>query len=184
MQPVEQEIQVVIDEVGKLLTGGVDERIGKGLGRILQAARNAERAMRSTSTRKTESKSRTQSANTFAAEPSSSPTYAIERRGGDDFLEERRRDRQPFRANRQLYCAVVEALADADKPLDFEDLAKRVRHALGRKDLAAYLPRTVLRWWLSLDPSPIIRAHSEYQRRGTPEEFRKMADQAWRTLAE
>jgi hypothetical protein len=184
MQPVDQDIRRVIDEAVKLLAAGVEERVAKGLGRILQSARNIERSNHiALPANRPGTRSRASVAARVTTQVGSSPTYAIVRRGGDEVLEERRPDRQPFRVNRELYGAVVRALAEADKPMDFEKLSDRVKRQLNRKELAAYLPRTVLRWWFSLNPSPLIRAHSEYQRRGTTDEFQKAADKSWKELA-
>jgi hypothetical protein len=180
----EAEIQKILDESVTLLAGGVDERVAQGLGRIMQAARNIEHAMRAAPAKERRRERALVPISLAAgASPSAGPTYAIVRRGGDQMLEERRPGRQPFRVNRRLYDAVVNVLAEADKPLEFDKLSSRVRHHLNRKELPAYLPRTALRWWLSLETSPIVRAHSEYERRGTPEQFRANANDAWKRLA-
>jgi hypothetical protein len=109
--------------------------------------------------------------------------YRVEKRSQGEVLSEHRASRSgaPFRVPKSIHDASVVVLAQADRPLDFEELVHLVGGKLGVA-VPSFQLRVLTRFWLSLENPFLMRIRSRYRAKDV-KTFKSNAEKAWRVAA-
>jgi hypothetical protein len=115
--------------------------------------------------------------------PSAAKHFAVEQIRDQEYLAEYRASgQQPFRCPQKLYELVAEEMAKVVKPVSFEDLLQAIR-TRAKQQVAEYLPRMCLRFWLDQMPPLVEKQHARYRPVHSPN-FPRDVKRRWRELAE
>lgn len=106
-------------------------------------------------------------------------TYHVEGQSGQEALCEYRAEdpERPFRCPKATYDALARVLADATRPLKFEELAKRLAKDLGHMP-ALYQLRVALRFWTQPEVGLVDKVRTRY-RVSPGQRFARATEREW-----
>jgi len=109
-------------------------------------------------------------------------TYAVETTAAGETLAERREGgtAQPFRCPKNIYDAMVKALAATEKSLALDEIMTLVKEETGDRP-ADHQVRVPLRLMLHVDPALIVRHRARY-RAASPSSFHADSRRLWDRL--